>query len=103
MYLSTCLNRVFCSPKLVTAESLDREAARSHMLVITCYDHGMPSMTSYRSVTVNVTDVNDNQPVFTMASHTGNNFHIFAAAVNARISVSFNLHTNIALQRGSAR
>ncbi|KAK2148931.1 hypothetical protein LSH36_474g01048 [Paralvinella palmiformis] len=50
--------------KIVTTESLDREAVGSHILKVLCYDMGDPSLSTSRDLTVEVADDNDHSPVF---------------------------------------
>ncbi|VCW49929.1 unnamed protein product, partial [Gulo gulo] len=49
---------------LVLLQSLDREAAASHKLVILASDHGFPPLSSTATVAIEVLDVNDNPPKF---------------------------------------
>ncbi|XP_067374286.1 protocadherin alpha-8-like isoform X28 [Channa argus] len=51
-------------PILVVHESLDREAARSHSLVLTAIDGGKPPKSGDVNILVNVLDINDNAPIF---------------------------------------
>ncbi|XP_051790018.1 protocadherin alpha-2-like isoform X24 [Erpetoichthys calabaricus] len=49
---------------LVTKSHLDRESAPQYNITITAKDFGNPSLSSYKTVVVNVLDVNDNNPRF---------------------------------------
>lgn len=49
---------------LVLLQSLDREAAANHKLVILASDHGFPPLSSTATVAIEVLDVNDNPPKF---------------------------------------
>ncbi|XP_067153132.1 protocadherin-23 [Apteryx mantelli] len=49
---------------LVLSNTLDRETASSHCLVLLASDHGTPSLNSTATVLITVLDVNDNPPVF---------------------------------------
>ncbi|XP_014867699.1 PREDICTED: protocadherin alpha-3-like isoform X1 [Poecilia mexicana] len=53
-------------PILVLKKSLDREAAKSHSLLLTALDGGKPPKSGDMKIIVNVLDVNDNAPIFSM-------------------------------------
>ncbi|XP_061442474.1 protocadherin beta-16-like isoform X8 [Rhineura floridana] len=50
--------------QLVTQQPLDREQASEYNITITATDRGSPRLTSTRIVHVQISDVNDNPPVF---------------------------------------
>uniref|UniRef100_A0A8C0JDM6 Cadherin domain-containing protein n=1 Tax=Chelonoidis abingdonii TaxID=106734 RepID=A0A8C0JDM6_CHEAB len=50
---------------LVLQKSLDRESQRSLHLILTAVDGGQPQRTGTAQIWINVTDANDNPPVFT--------------------------------------
>ncbi|XP_025063474.1 protocadherin Fat 1 isoform X5 [Alligator sinensis] len=49
---------------ILTARSLDYEQTQQHKLVVRAIDSGMPPLNSDIIVTVDVTDLNDNPPIF---------------------------------------
>ncbi|XP_074772076.1 protocadherin gamma-B5-like [Athene noctua] len=51
--------------ELVLEKSLDREKQRNHHLILTAVDGGNPVRSGTAQVKINVTDANDNSPVFT--------------------------------------
>ncbi|XP_041701395.2 protocadherin alpha-3-like [Coregonus clupeaformis] len=53
------------TPTLILQKALDREAIRSHGLLLTAIDGGKPPKSGDMRITVDVLDVNDNTPVFT--------------------------------------
>ncbi|XDV37717.1 hypothetical protein PO909_007277 [Leuciscus waleckii] len=55
---------------LVTKEHIDKESKSSYDITITAKDLGTPSLSSTRSIHVEVTDVNDNSPTFTQSPYT---------------------------------
>ncbi|XP_062044972.1 protocadherin beta-5 [Lepus europaeus] len=55
---------------LVTDGALDREARAEYNITITVSDLGTPRLTTRHHVAVQVSDVNDNAPVFSQAAYT---------------------------------
>ncbi|ELW54091.1 Protocadherin beta-16 [Tupaia chinensis] len=55
---------------LETKRALDRESQAEYNITITVTDLGTPRLTTEHSITVLVSDVNDNAPAFTQASYT---------------------------------
>uniref|UniRef100_A0A8C5TH74 Cadherin domain-containing protein n=1 Tax=Malurus cyaneus samueli TaxID=2593467 RepID=A0A8C5TH74_9PASS len=56
--------------ELVTVSALDREETAQYMLTVTAADAGSPPLTSTHTFTVDISDVNDNAPVFNQTSYT---------------------------------
>ncbi|XP_015250310.1 PREDICTED: protocadherin gamma-C5-like, partial [Cyprinodon variegatus] len=54
---------------LITHGALDREQFTEYNVEITATDKGSPPMSSKKTVNVNITDVNDNPPVFTQSTY----------------------------------
>ncbi|XP_021239343.1 protocadherin beta-15-like, partial [Numida meleagris] len=50
--------------ELVTVSTLDREERAQHIVVVTAADAGSPPLTTTHTFTVDISDVNDNAPVF---------------------------------------
>ncbi|XP_069825352.1 protocadherin gamma-B1-like isoform X9 [Dendropsophus ebraccatus] len=56
--------------KVVTKSSLDRETISSYNITIQASDKGSPEMTSRKVIRLDVSDVNDNAPVFEKSGYT---------------------------------
>ena len=54
---------------LVTDNVLDRERESAYNITVTCSDQGVPSMTSSITLNLQISDVNDNVPVFERHSY----------------------------------
>ncbi|XP_060233366.1 protocadherin beta-8-like [Meriones unguiculatus] len=55
---------------LVTEGALDRESRAEYNITITVSDMGSPRLTTQHTITVQVSDINDNAPAFTQTSYT---------------------------------
>ncbi|XP_027864302.1 protocadherin gamma-A2-like isoform X31 [Xiphophorus couchianus] len=54
---------------LVTDSELDREMASSYNITVTCSDKGVPSLSTGITLTLEISDVNDNTPAFERSSY----------------------------------
>ncbi|XP_064875706.1 protocadherin gamma-A3-like isoform X8 [Oncorhynchus nerka] len=54
---------------LITDSDLDRERASEYNISVTCSDEGVPSLSSSVTLTLQISDVNDNAPVFERSSY----------------------------------
>uniref|UniRef100_A0A3P9L1I8 Protocadherin 1 gamma 32 n=1 Tax=Oryzias latipes TaxID=8090 RepID=A0A3P9L1I8_ORYLA len=54
---------------LQTDSELDRETASGYNITVTCSDEGVPSLSSSVTLTLQISDVNDNAPVFERSSY----------------------------------
>uniref|UniRef100_A0A3Q3M5A2 Cadherin domain-containing protein n=1 Tax=Labrus bergylta TaxID=56723 RepID=A0A3Q3M5A2_9LABR len=54
---------------VVTDSDLDRERASEYNITVTCSDEGVPSLSSSVTLTLQISDVNDNAPVFERSSY----------------------------------
>uniref|UniRef100_A0A3Q3AMT5 Cadherin domain-containing protein n=1 Tax=Kryptolebias marmoratus TaxID=37003 RepID=A0A3Q3AMT5_KRYMA len=54
---------------LVTDSELDRERASEYNITVSCSDEGVPSLSSSVTLTLQISDVNDNAPVFDKSSY----------------------------------
>ncbi|KAM3613247.1 uncharacterized protein V6R79_022940 [Siganus canaliculatus] len=54
---------------LVTDSDLNRERASDYNITVTCSDEGVPSLSSSVTLTLQISDVNDNTPVFERSSY----------------------------------
>ncbi|XP_042082910.1 protocadherin alpha-3-like [Haplochromis burtoni] len=84
--LSTSLKDKMFS--LVTKSPLDREKQSQYELTITAKDAGQPQLSSEKTISVTVSDVNDNSPEFSLSPYTfyvteGNNPGASVFSVNA--------------------
>ncbi|XP_067851878.1 protocadherin-10-like [Heptranchias perlo] len=55
--------------KLVTNDILDRETAPLYNISISAWDGGSPPLSTSKTISVSVTDTNDNAPMFTQSSY----------------------------------
>uniref|UniRef100_K7D2F1 Protocadherin gamma subfamily B, 6 n=1 Tax=Pan troglodytes TaxID=9598 RepID=K7D2F1_PANTR len=55
--------------KLVTDEALDREQTPEYNVTIAATDRGKPPLSSSKTITLHITDVNDNAPVFGQSAY----------------------------------
>ncbi|XP_036060277.1 protocadherin-3-like [Onychomys torridus] len=55
---------------LMTEGPLDRESRAEYNITITVTDKGTPTLTTQHTITMQVSDVNDNAPTFTQTSYT---------------------------------
>ncbi|XP_071670677.1 uncharacterized protein [Patagioenas fasciata] len=58
------------SYKVVTTSALDREQAAEHRLTVVARDRGRPALSSSTALVLEVSDVNDNAPVFEEATYS---------------------------------
>ncbi|KAM9226369.1 uncharacterized protein RG961_006837 [Leptosomus discolor] len=56
--------------ELVTVSALDREETAQYILTVIAADAGTPPLTTTQTFTVDISDVNDNAPVFNQTSYT---------------------------------
>ncbi|XP_071426684.1 protocadherin beta-15-like [Pithys albifrons albifrons] len=56
--------------ELMTVSALDREETAQYILTVTAADAGSPPLTATHTFTVDISDVNDNAPVFNQTSYT---------------------------------
>lgn len=52
------------------ATTLDRESISGYVLEIVARDHGTPQLSSYALVNIEISDANDNPPLFTQSNYT---------------------------------
>ncbi|XP_074504952.1 protocadherin gamma-A2-like [Sebastes fasciatus] len=54
---------------VITDSDLDRERSSEYNITVTCSDEGVPSLSSSVTLTLQISDVNDNAPVFERSSY----------------------------------
>ncbi|XP_034399777.1 protocadherin beta-16-like [Cyclopterus lumpus] len=64
--LKTSTNNFY---SLVTDSDLDRETSSQYNITVTCSDEGVPSLSSSVTLSLQISDVNDNAPVFERSSY----------------------------------
>uniref|UniRef100_A0A672RE28 FAT atypical cadherin 3 n=1 Tax=Sinocyclocheilus grahami TaxID=75366 RepID=A0A672RE28_SINGR len=68
--VDNCFNIDMESGLIYIYQPLDRERSDRYLLNITIYDLGLPQRSSWRLLTVNIDDMNDNSPKFSLESYT---------------------------------
>uniref|UniRef100_G1KXI0 Cadherin domain-containing protein n=1 Tax=Anolis carolinensis TaxID=28377 RepID=G1KXI0_ANOCA len=63
--------------KLLTDGPLDREKNSEYNITITATDKGTPSLSTHKSITVHISDINDNSPTFEEST-----YHVFVSENN---------------------
>ncbi|KAM4621705.1 protocadherin beta-16-like [Polymixia lowei] len=66
-FMIKCTSDSFYS--LLTDSDLDREKTSEYNITVTCSDEGAPSLSSSVTLTLQISDVNDNAPVFEKSSY----------------------------------
>ncbi|XP_068596708.1 protocadherin gamma-A11-like [Brachionichthys hirsutus] len=66
-FIITPTSRNFYS--ILTDNSLDRERSSEYNITVSCSDEGVPSLSSSVTLTLQISDVNDNAPVFERSSY----------------------------------
>lgn len=61
---------IFCAGAIFIIENLDYESSHEYYLTVEATDGGTPSLSDVATVSINVTDVNDNSPVFSQDTYT---------------------------------
>ncbi|XP_060109782.1 protocadherin gamma-B5-like [Heteronotia binoei] len=56
--------------KLLTDSYLDRERTPEYNITITAIDKGIPPLSTYKTISLHISDINDNPPVFEKSSYT---------------------------------
>ncbi|XP_073477053.1 protocadherin gamma-B2-like [Aquarana catesbeiana] len=55
--------------RIVTTDEIDREKSSSYNIIIVATDRGSPPLSSRRTIRLDISDVNDNPPIFIKSSH----------------------------------
>ncbi|XP_055015299.1 protocadherin gamma-A11-like [Boleophthalmus pectinirostris] len=64
--ISSSANNLY---NIITDSELDRERDSQYNITVTCSDEGVPSLSSSVTLTLHISDVNDNAPVFDRSSY----------------------------------
>ncbi|XP_033830398.1 protocadherin gamma-A11-like [Periophthalmus magnuspinnatus] len=64
--ISSSANNLY---NIITDSELDRERNSKYNITVTCSDEGVPSLSSSVTLTLHISDVNDNAPVFDRSSY----------------------------------
>ncbi|KAL9836556.1 protocadherin beta-15-like [Geothlypis trichas] len=97
--------------ELVTVSALDREETPQYILSVTAADAGSPPLTTTHTFTVDISDVNDNAPVFNQTSYTmyvreNNVPTVFVGAVSAAdadVGLNAKVTYSLAAEQGPER
>lgn len=61
---------LLCTGAIFIIENLDYESSHDYYLTVEAADGGTPSLSDVATVNINVTDINDNSPVFSQDTYT---------------------------------
>lgn len=61
---------IFHAGAIFIIENLDYESSHEYYLTVEATDGGTPSLSDVAAVNINVTDINDNTPVFSQDTYT---------------------------------
>ncbi|XP_077042459.1 protocadherin beta-15-like [Agelaius phoeniceus] len=97
--------------ELVTVSVLDREETPQYVLSVTAADAGSPPLSTTQTFTVDISDVNDNAPVFNQTSYTmyvreNNVPTVFVGAVSAAdadVGLNAKVTYSLAAEQGPER
>eukprot|EP00058_Branchiostoma_floridae_P023668 XP_002609158.1 hypothetical protein BRAFLDRAFT_131370 [Branchiostoma floridae] len=70
LYADLLLILVHSTGKITIVNTLDYEASQGYYLTVKASDGGMPTLSDITTVSINVTDVNDNAPEFSMPMYS---------------------------------
>lgn len=73
---------------ITVAAALDRETKDKYNLIVVAEDQGRPPLSATASVTVTLTDVNDNDPIFTAQRYEANVFENATLGTNVSVVIS---------------
>lgn len=61
---------IFYTGAIFIIENLDYETSHGYYLTVEATDGGTPSLSDVATVNINITDINDNTPVFSQDTYT---------------------------------